>query len=350
MKILFRSDYCEGAIPEIMDALLETNMAQTVGYGMDDYCAQAKAAIQKKCCPGHESDADVHFLVGGTQANITVIASILRPHQGVICAQSGHINVHETGALEHSGHKALALPPTQGKISAQQIDETVRAHYADENFEHTVQPGMVYISFPTELGTIYSADELREISEVCHKHSMPLFIDGARLGYGLAASPDVTMETIAKYADVFYIGGTKQGALFGEAVVFMNHDINKDFRYHIKQNGGMLAKGRLLGVQFLTLFQGDLYEKYSQNAVSLAGKIRDAFAAKGYSFLMDSPTNQQFPVLPNDVLATLDERFGYEVWQKVDETHTGVRFCTSWATKPENVDILLEAIKALPEA
>lgn len=347
MKIQFKSDYCEGALPEIMERLLATNMAQTVGYGEDEFCAQARKSIQEKCFPDHPEDADVHFLVGGTQTNTTVISALLRPHQGVICASSGHINVHETGSVEHSGHKCLPLPAHEGKIDAEQIDAAVEAHYADENFEHTIQPGMVYISFPTELGTIYSGEELRAIKDVCRKHQIPLFIDGARLGYGLAASPDVTLQILAECADIFYIGGTKQGALFGEAVVFTSRSLSKDFRYFIKQNGGMLAKGRLLGIQFQTLMEDNLYERASEHAVSLAMKIRAAFEAKGCKFLVDSPTNQQFPILEDSVLEVLGNDFGYELWQKVDETHSGVRFCTSWATKSENVDILLAAIDRL---
>lgn len=348
-KIQFTSDYCEGAHPYVMEQLLNTNMVQTVGYGEDSYCARARETVASLCCPEDPSKPDVHFLVGGTQTNTTVIASILRPHQGVICAASGHINVHETGAVEHSGHKCIALPAVDGKINAQQIDQTLRSHYHDASFEHTVQPAMVYISFPTELGTIYSSDELRAISSCCRDWSIPLFIDGARLGYGLAASKDVTLPLIASLADVFYIGGTKQGALFGEAVVFMNRSLSKDFRYLIKQNGGMLAKGRLLGVQFEALLGSGLYFSSSENALAQALRIRGAFAAKGYPFLVDSPTNQQFPILPNELLPVLEKDFGFEVWQIVDEKHTGVRFCTSWATSAENVNVLLAAIQALPQ-
>lgn len=350
MKIQFTSDYCEGAHPYVMEQLLSTNMVQTTGYGEDPYCAQARKTIAALCCPSDPSRPDVHFLVGGTQTNTTVISSILRPHQGVLCAASGHINVHESGSVEHSGHKCLGLPATNGKITAEQIDKAVSGHYSDENFEHTVQPGMVYISYPTELGTLYSADELKAISATCRKWKLPLFIDGARLGYGLAASKDMTLELLASLADVFYIGGTKQGALFGEAVVFMDRSLSKDFRYLIKQNGGMLAKGRLLGIQFEALLGTGLYFSISEHALTQARRIREAFAAKGYTFLVDSPTNQQFPILPNELLPILEKDFGFEVWQKVDDRHSGVRFCTSWATKPENVDTLLEAIKALPNA
>lgn len=347
MIIQFTSDYCEGAHPYILEQLLKTNMDQTVGYGVDEFCQKARNTIISRVCPDRESDPDVHFLVGGTQANITVISSALKPYQGVICAASGHINVHETGALEHSGHKALALPHTNGKISAEQIDTCIAEHYADTNFEHTVQPGMVYISFPTELGTLYSADELKAISGVCRKWDIPLFVDGARLGYGLAASDSVTLPFLASCADVFYIGGTKQGALFGEAVVIMNDKLKKDFRYNIKQNGGMLAKGRLLGIQFEALLGTDLYESTSYHALMMAKKIRAAFAKKGCKFLVDSPTNQQFPILPDSVLPELEKQFGFEIWQKVDAEHTGVRFCTSWATKEENVEKLLSVVEKL---
>lgn len=349
MKIQFTSDYCEGAHPYVMEQLLRTNMIQTIGYGGDPYCARARETVAALCCPEDPSRPDIHFLVGGTQTNTTVISAILRPHQGVICAASGHINVHETGSIEHGGHKCIALPPVDGKINAAQIEHTLRSHYNDPSFEHTVQPAMVYISFPTELGTIYSAEELEAISACCRKWGIPLFIDGARLGYGLAASEDLTLPLLAGLADVFYIGGTKQGALFGEAVVFMNRSLSKDFRYLIKQNGAMLAKGRLLGVQFEALLGTGLYFSTSENALTQARRIRAAFTAKGYPFLVDSPTNQQFPILPNELLPVLEKDFGFEVWQIVDENHTGVRFCTSWATSAENVDALVAAIEALPE-
>ena len=338
----FQCDYNEGAHPRIMERLMETNFEQTVGYGEDHYCAAAREAVRKAV--GRE-DVDVHFLVGGTQANATVISSILRPHQGVLCATTGHINVHETGAIEHSGHKVLALEAEDGLLSAESIREAVQLHYAEDGPEHMVQPGMVYISFSSEVGTIYSLAQLKAISEVCREYGLPLFIDGARMGYGLASEGcDVTLQDIARLADVFYIGGTKQGALFGEAVVITNPDLKKDFRYSIKQNGGMLAKGRLLGIQFLTLFEDGLYFELSRHAVALAMRIRDAFAAKGYDFLVDSPTNQQFPILPDKELKRLAADFQFSVWKKVDEGHTAVRFCTSWATRPEAVDALLAAL------
>ena len=335
----FQCDYNEGAHPRIMERLLQTNLEQTVGYGEDHYCAAAREAIRKTI---GRPDADVHFLVGGTQTNATVISSILRPYQGVLCASTGHINVHETGAIEHGGHKVLAVEARNGLLGSEQIRTAMQLHLAEDGPEHTVQPGMVYISFSSELGTVYSLRQLREISAACREYGLPLFIDGARMGYGLASEGcDVTLQDIAELADVFYLGGTKQGALFGEAVVILNETLKKDFRYYIKQNGGMLAKGRLLGIQFLTLFEDGLYFEVSQHAVNQALRIRDAFMAKGFEMPVQSPSNQQFPILDNETLRRLSEKFLFSVWQKVDDEHTAVRFCTSWATRPEAVDALL---------
>lgn len=340
--IQFQCDYSEGAHPRILERMMQTNFEQTVGYGEDHYCEMARVLVQKAC---GRPDADVHFLVGGTQANATVISSVLRPHQGVLCVRSGHINVHETGAIEHSGHKVLALEGTDGLLSADSVRAAMEEHLAEDGPEHTVQPGMVYISFSTEVGTVYTLSQLKELSAVCREYGLPLFIDGARMGYGLASDGcDVTLNDIADLADVFYIGGTKQGALFGEAVVIVNESLKKDFRYFIKQNGGMLAKGRLLGIQFMTLFEDGLYFELSEHAVAQAMRIRDAFASKGYRFLVESPTNQQFPILPNSEIDRLSADFKFSVWQKIDEGHTAVRFCTSWATKAEAVDALLAAI------
>lgn len=351
--ILFTSDYTEGAHPLILEKLQETNFEQTTGYGTDPHCENARRLIREACSA---PDADVHFLVGGTQTNATVIASILRPYQGVLCASTGHINAHETGAIEHGGHKCLALPSADGKITAAQIKEAFVEHWADESHEHVVQPGMVYISFPTELGTIYKKSELEAISAVCHECGLPLFLDGARLGYGLVAAEElwgscgenVTMADLARLCDVFYIGGTKQGALFGEAVVISNPALKKDFRYNIKQGGGMLAKGRLLGIQYETLFskpgEESLYISMSRNAIRLGGKLRAAFAAKGYSFKVDSPTNQLFPIMDDATIARLADNFGFESWGRMDEGHTAVRFCTSWATREEAVDELINAL------
>lgn len=340
--IQFQCDYNEGAHPRILERIMQTNYEQTVGYGEDHYCDMARKLICKAC---GKPDADVHFLVGGTQANATVISSVLRPHQGVLCVRSGHINVHETGAIEHSGHKVLALDGADGLLSAESVRLAVLEHLAEDGPEHTVQPGMVYISFSSEVGTVYSLDQLEALSSVCREYGLPLFIDGARMGYGLASEGcDVTLEDIARLADVFYIGGTKQGALFGEAVVITNDALKKDFRYMIKLNGGMLAKGRLLGIQFLTLFEDGLYMELAHHAVKQAMRIRDAFAAKGYDFLVTSPSNQQFPILPNDVMERLSADFMFSVWQKTDDSHTAVRFCTSWATKSESVDALIDSI------
>lgn len=339
----FQCDYSEGAHQRILERMLETNLEQTAGYGEDHYCTQAREAVKKAV---GRDDVDVHFLVGGTQANATVISSILRPHQGVLCATTGHINVHETGAIEHGGHKVLAMPAKNGLLSSESIREAMEEHLAEDGPEHTVQPGMVYISFSSEVGTIYSLKQLQEISTACKEYGLPLFIDGARMGYGLASEGcDVTIQDIAALADIFYLGGTKQGALFGEAVVIVNDHLKKDFRYFIKQNGGMLAKGRLLGIQFLTLFEDGLYFELSRHAVSQAMRIRDAFKAAGYAFLVDSPSNQQFPILDNQTLEKLSKNFRFSVWKKIDDSHTAVRFCTSWATRPEAVDALIEAIQ-----
>ena len=345
MKPLFYSDYLEGTHPRVMDALASTNMLQTPGYGEDEYCRRAADLIREAC---DTPSADVHFLVGGTQANATVISSILKPYQGVLCSDRGHIGVHETGAIEHGGHKVLPLPSQDAKITARQIRDAVDGHWADECHEHTVQPGMVYVSFPTELGTIYSKAELEAISDVCHEKRIPLFIDGARLGYGLTCKAcDLTVKDIAAMADVFYIGGTKQGALFGEAVVITNDCLKADFRYNIKQNGGMLAKGRLLGIQFAALFEDGLYFDIARRANVLAERIKEAAAANGISLFGNSPTNQVFLVLKNDELPLLEAKIGYEFWQKFDENRSVVRVCTSWATTDDAVETLIGALADL---
>ena len=343
--IQFQCDYNEGAHPLIIKRLTETNMEQTVGYGEDPHCEEARRLIKQAC---QSDNADVHFLVGGTQANTTVIAHILRPYQGVLAATSGHINVHETGAIESTGHKVLAIPTEDGKLTAKQIDEAMQAHIHEDGPEHMVQPGMVYLSFPTEIGTIYSHDELKAIRTVCNKYDLPLFVDGARLGYGLCSPEcDLTLPQLAQLADVFYIGGTKVGALFGEAVVIMNETLKRDFRYSIKQHGGMLAKGRLLGLQFATLFTGILYFDIAQHAINEAMRIKAALQAKGIGFLIDSPTNQQFPIFTDTQIATLSEHFMLSLWQRIDEEHTAMRICTSWATKTESTDALIRAIENL---
>ena len=343
--IYFNSDYLEGAHPALLEKLNETNMVQTVGYGEDEYCAAAREKIKAAC---QAPEADVHFLVGGTQTNTTVIAAILRPWQGVLSAVSGHINCHEAGAIESTGHKVITLPTTNGKITAQQVRDYVEWHKHDESTEHIVQPGMVYISHPTEGGTLYTKAELTELYGTCREYGLPLFIDGARLGYGLMADEsDMTLPELARLCDVFYIGGTKVGALFGEAVVIMNESLKKDFRFIMKQRGGRMAKGRLLGVQFDSLVTDDLYFKTARHAIEMAHQIRDIFVSAGYPLLFDSPTNQQYPIMPDTELAEIGKRFGYEYWERVDADHSGVRFCASWATKQEHVDALREAVNAL---
>ena len=343
--IFFNNDYSEGCHPLILEALTETNMVQTSGYGMDVYCEEAAQKIRDLC--GNQNLA-VHFLVGGTQTNLTVISAALRPHQGVIGACSAHVQVHETGAIEATGHKVLSLPSVDGKITASQVETAVTAHFADEAAEHTVQPKMVYISNPTELGTIYSLKELEDLNAVCRKFGLYLFLDGARLGYGLTANDnDITMADLARLCDVFYIGGTKVGALFGEAVVISNPAIAQDFRYLIKQHGGMLAKGRLLGVQFATLLENDLYFQIAKHANVLADQIRQTLSQLGYPLLVPGTTNQIFPILPDSVLDELKENFCFSEQERIDDAHRAVRFCTSWATTQENVDTLCNALKSL---
>ena len=343
--IRLNCDYLEGCHPSILEALAQTNLEQTVGYGLDPHCEHAAEMIRETFdCP----DAAVHFLVGGTQANTTVIAAILRPWQGVLSAVSGHINCHEAGAIESTGHKVITLPTDNGKITAQQVADYVDWHRNDESTEHIVQPGMVYISHPTEGGTLYTKAELTALYDTCRRCGLPLFIDGARLGYGLMADgTDLTLPEIARLCDVFYIGGTKVGALFGEAVVIMNESLKKDFRFIMKQRGGRLAKGRLLGVQFDALFTDDLYFRISRHAIEMAHQIRDIFVSAGYPLLFDSPTNQQYPIMPDAELAEIGKSFGYEYWERVDATHSGVRFCASWATTQEDRDALRAAVQAL---
>ena len=337
--IRFNCDYLEGAHPKIMEKMMETNFVQTPGYGEDEFCERAREVIREKC---GVPDAYVQFLVGGTQTNLTVIASTLRPYQGVLAAHTGHIAVHETGAIEATGHKVLTLPSDDGKITADQVQKAYELHWADESHEHIVQPGMVYISHPTENGTLYTKDELKALYKTCKKLGLPVFLDGARLGYGLMSEgTDVTLKDIAEYTDVFYIGGTKVGALFGEAVVITNPVIAKDFRYMIKQRGGMLAKGRLLGIQFLTLLEDGLYEEIAGKAVKQAMRLKEAFLEKGYPLFYNSNTNQQFPIMPKQHLEQLKEKYSFEMWAPLDEEYSAVRFCTSWATKDENVDALI---------
>ncbi len=340
--ISFESDYTEGAHEEILKKLCETNLEQLSGYGADKYCDSAKDKIKKVCgC----TDAEVFFLVGGTQTNQTVISTMLQPYEGVVSANTGHISTHEAGAIEYTGHKVLTLPHEYGKIKAEDLKRYLENFYADDNFEHTVFPGMVYISHPTEYGTLYTLDELTAISSVCRKYDIPLYLDGARLGYALESNgTDVKITDIAKLCDAFYIGGTKVGALCGEAVVFTHNNAPKHFFTMIKQHGALLAKGRLLGVQFDTLFTDDLYFKISRHAIKMADKMREAFKNKGYQFFMETITNQIFIVLENERMEQLKKSVSFGFWEKFDDTHTVVRFASSWATREEDVDKLIEML------
>lgn len=334
----FENDYSEGAHPKILEKLAETNFDQLPGYGLDPICDSAKARIRKAC--GCEN-ADVFFLSGGTQANRTVIASMLKNYEGVVAAETGHVGVHEAGAIENSGHKVICLPQEEGKLVPERLEAYLKAFFADANNEHMVFPGMVYISFPTELGTLYSKAELERISSICREYGLPLFIDGARLGYGLmSVAADITLPEFAALADVFYIGGTKVGALIGEAVVFPRGNAPKHFMTTVKQNGALLAKGRLLGVQFDALFENDLYFKIAAHAIEMAAKLKEMLIRKGCEFYMESPTNQQFIIMDDEKLAELSKKVAFSFWEKYDEKRSVIRFATSWATKPESIDEL----------
>lgn len=338
----FRNDYAQGAHEQVLGALAGLAGQGFSGYGEDDLCRAAQERVRRLT---GQPGAALYFLSGGTQANLTVIASILRPHQGAVAADTAHIAAHETGAIEATGHKVLTLPHRDGKVNPDDIERMVAAHYADDSFEHMVQPGMVYISNTTELGSIYTARELEGISRVCRARGLPLYLDGARLGYALASEGnDLTLEKVSALCDAFTIGLTKQGALFGEAVVIVNPALQKDFRYIIKQRGGMLAKGWLMGAQFEALMTDDLYGRLSRHAVGLAMRLKHGLREMGVPFLSDSPSNQQFPILPNDVIVALRRQFAFHAIEVVDESHTGVRFCTSWYTNPADVETLLAAL------
>lgn len=342
MMIRLNNDYSEGCHPSILLRLNEMNLEQNPGYGTDTHCAEAADAVRKAfACP----DADVHFLVGGTQANMTVIAAALRPYEAVLCADTGHINVHETGAVEGTGHKCIALQSRDGRISASQI--SVAAAMLDDN-EHVAKPAMVYISMSTELGTVYNRAQLRDIYLTCQKLGLYLFIDGARLGYALAApTGDLTAADIAEMCDVFTVGGTKMGALFGEAIVINHPALKKHFRHMMKHQGGLLAKGWLLGVQFSALMADGLYFQLGQKAVKQAMRIRTALLEKGILLHVDSPTNQLFPIFSDEQVEALEEDFALEFQERVDESHVVLRVCTSWATPERNVTAFIEKINKL---
>ena len=327
----FKNDYSEGAHPSILESLVRTNEEQTSGYGEDPYTEEAKVLIKQHI--GRE-DVDIHFLVGGTQTNLTAISAFLRPHEAAIAAHSGHIAVHETGAIEATGHKVVTAYSENGKLTACQIKELVAKH----EDEHMVKPKLVYISNSTEVGTIYSKEELETISEYCKKAGLLLFLDGARLGSALVAKEnDVTLNDLARLTDAFYIGGTKNGALIGEALIIVNNSLKEDFRYFIKQKGGLLAKGRIISLGFIELFKGNLFFESAAHANQMSEKLTKGIEAAGFEFLTISPTNQVFPIFPNTVIERLREKYDFSVWEKIDENHTAVRLVTSWATKEEYV-------------
>lgn len=336
--ISFASDYLAGAHPRVLQRLIETNLENTTGYGTDGFCDSAKAKIKAACdCP----EADVYFIVGGTQTNQLIISTMLDDNEGVLAATTGHVSGHEAGAIEYTGHKVLTLPQREGKICAADIRQWCETFYADANHDHQVFPGMVCLSFPTEYGTIYSKAELTAIYEVCQAFDMSLFIDGARLAYGLCSPAcDLTLPELAHLCDVFYIGGTKCGALCGEGVVFTHDNSPKHFLTKIKQHGALLAKGRLLGVQFDALFTDDLYMQIGRYAIEKAVRLEQIFAEKGYRFFLQTPTNQKFIVLENEKLLTLKKEADFGFWEKFDETHTVVRFATSWSTTDADLEKL----------
>ena len=342
--ISFENDYSLGAHPKILQRLMETNMEALPGYGTDHYCKNAIKKIQEACeCP----KAQVYFLVGGTQTNSIIISAMLHSYEGVIAAKTGHINTHEAGAVEYTGHKVLELPEHQGKLNAEEIRAYLKDFYEDENHEHEVFPGMVYLSWPTEYGTLYSRKELEDLSSLCGEYEIPLFLDGARLGYGLmSAEADLSLSDIARLCDVFYIGGTKIGALCGEAVVFPRGNAPKHFMTMVKQHGAMLAKGRLLGIQFDALFTDNLYLNISRNAIQMAARLKTLLHQEGLTFYLESPTNQQFVILENEIYKRLQKNVALSFWSKYDETHTVVRFATSWSTTEKDLEELAEFLKA----
>ena len=341
-KLAFTSDYMEGAHPRILEALTATNMEQTPGYGLDPFCESARDRIRKAC---DAPDADVYFLSGGTQTNAVVIGALLRPWQGVVSASTGHISVHEAGAIEFGGHKVLPLPESMGKIRAEDLDQLLKTYEEDANHDHMVAPGMVYLSQPTEFGTLYSLEELRAISRICRHAGIPLYVDGARLAYALSSPQNnVDLADLARLCDAFYIGGTKCGALLGEALVVPDPALLPHFFTIMKQNGALMAKGRVLGIQFDTLFTDHLYQEIGQTAIACAAKLQKALQDAGIPLLFESPTNQIFAVLEDDVKKKLDPYVDTSFWEKPDPTHTTVRFATSWATREEDVEALIDLL------
>ncbi len=340
--VSFENDYATGAHPKILERLEETNLEPLPGYGTDYYCEKAKEKIKSVC---GRDDLQVEFLTGGTQTNTIVISTVLNDWEGVVAADTGHINVHEAGAIEYSSHKVLSLPGEKGKLMPKTLNEWIENFYNDENHEHMVFPGMVYISHPTEYGTLYSKEELKELHDLCRKYDMPLYLDGARLGYALMSSKtDVSINDIASLTDIFYIGGTKVGLLCGEAVVFTHQNRPEHFMNSVKKRGALLAKGRLLGVQFDALFTDDLYFKISAHAINMSEKLKNIFHKKGIPFFLESPTNQQFVILEDSVISKLRKEIAFSFWEKYDNTHTVVRFATSWSTTEDDLNKLEDAL------
>ncbi len=338
----FLSDYTEGAHPEVLKKLNELNMVSLPGYGEDECCREAKNKIRRFC---GRDDLQVQFLTGGTQTNLLAISTMLKRYEAVVAADTGHINVHEAGAIEFSGHKVLTLPSKDGRVSGEDLEEYMERFYGDDTHEHMCFPGMVYISHPTELGTLYSKAQLTKLAEVCRKYEMPLYMDGARLGYGLVSSEsDLTIEDIVELCDLFYIGGTKVGTLCGEALIFTKNNMPRGFSTMTKQQGAMLAKGRLVGMQFDALFTDDLYLKISRHAIKCAMELKQAFVEKGYTLYIDSPTNQQFVILSPEQLERLSKIAAFSVWEKIDSQHIAVRFVTSWATREEDLKELISRL------
>lgn len=341
----FASDYIAGAHPEILNKFIETNMESMSGYGTDRFCESAANKILEAC---GLKDGQVFFLTGGTQTNQIIISTMLQNYEGVIAVKTGHVSVHEAGAIEYTGHKVIELEDKEGKLQADTLKQCLAGFYADGNHEHMVFPGMVYISHPTEYGTIYSKSELTDIYSICKEYNIPLFIDGARLGYGLCSKKsDVTLKDIAALCDVFYIGGTKVGALCGEAVVFTHGNAPKHFITQVKQHGALLAKGRLLGIQFDTLFTDNLYMNISEHAIDAAEQLKSMFSELGYRFYIDSPTNQQFIILEDEKMDKLCKLVDFSFWEKYDEEHTVVRFATSWSTTEEDLVELKNILKTV---
>ncbi len=341
--VSFQSDYICGAHPEVLDRLVKTNLEPLPGYGTDRYCESAKEKIREAV---GTPEAEVFFLAGGTQTNAVVISTMLEDYEGVIAAKTGHVSAHEAGAIEYTGHEVLELPQADGKICAETLRGYLEAYYTDENHEHMTFPGMVYVSHPTEYGTLYSKAELEAVAEICREYGLRLYLDGARLPYALMSrETDLTLKDIARICDVFYIGGTKAGALCGEAVVFTKNNMPKHFLTSVKKRGALLAKGRLTGVQFDALFTDDLYFRIGRHAIDMAEKLKEIVRTHGLPFFIQSPTNQQFVVLENSRMEKLAEKITFDFWEKKDETHTVVRFATSWSTTENDLAALEEALK-----